>query len=336
MQRFQKPADDRRTEHLYLVNYGSNIEGCSEDRMRNILREMSIEGVTKIIIEARHTYVSFRSVAASVDAAEKINTSGKIDGRSTKAMYASLRINSHVREPMECTSETKDVVVPGMRLLDRFISEEEEGALLTRFYSMPWLHEIKARRVQHYGHAFDYGTLLVGTKKPPSFPPFLDTILKRIHSCSGARPNQLTVNEYVCGKGIRLHVDTHAAFKGPILSLSLASDVVMVFRHTADHTRRKLVRLPRRSLLIMSNQARLFWEHGIMYKKTDKFEGVDKRTKRGTRVSLTFRQTRDGEPCTCGVCTAFRSCDEHSMNEAPDMTMPVDGYSVSKFEHLIR
>ncbi len=35
-------------------------------------------------------------------------------------------------------------------------------------------------------------------------------------------PNQLTINEYIPGQGIAPHIDTHSAFEGAIVSLSLA------------------------------------------------------------------------------------------------------------------
>lgn len=54
--------------------------------------------------------------------------------------------------------------------------------------------------------------------------------------------------------GIPPHVDTHSAFEDPILSLSLGSSVVMEFRH--QDGRAIPVFLPRRSLLIMSEEAR--------------------------------------------------------------------------------
>ena len=41
----------------------------------------------------------------------------------------------------------------------------------------------------------------------------------------------MTVNEYLPGQGIASHVDSHDAFSTAIFSLSLASGVVMDFRH---------------------------------------------------------------------------------------------------------
>jgi hypothetical protein len=54
--------------------------------------------------------------------------------------------------------------------------------------------------------------------------------------------------------GIPPHVDTHSAFEDPVLSLSLGSSIVMEFRH--QDGRAIPVLLPRRSLLIMSEEAR--------------------------------------------------------------------------------
>jgi alkylated DNA repair protein alkB family protein 8 len=42
--------------------------------------------------------------------------------------------------------------------------------------------------------------------------------------------DQLTVNEYTPGVGLSAHIDTHSAFSGAILSLSLAGGCVMEFR----------------------------------------------------------------------------------------------------------
>jgi len=66
----------------------------------------------------------------------------------------------------------------------------------------------------------------------------------------------MTVNEYTAGVGLAPHVDTHSAFAGPILSLSLAGHTVMEFRHGTD---KRALYLPRRSLLVMSRDARYRW-----------------------------------------------------------------------------
>lgn len=58
----------------------------------------------------------------------------------------------------------------------------------------------------------------------------------------------------------------------------------------------KNVVLPRRSLIIMTGEARYCWQHAITHRRTDKING--RMVKRQRRVSLTFRRVRR-DPCCC-------------------------------------
>ena len=112
---------------------------------------------------------------------------------------------------------------------------------------------------------------------------------------SFAELNQMTVNEYNEGSGIGSHVDTVTAFGDGLISISLNAGVVMEFRQTEEDEKanetlallRKLVYLPRRSMLLMSGPARYTWEHMIVSRMTDTHEGQV--IPRGRRVSLTLR-----------------------------------------------
>ncbi len=113
------------------------------------------------------------------------------------------------------------------------------------------------------------------------------------------------VNEYPRGVGLSPHIDTHSAFEGSIISLSLAGPCIMEFRkykkktvtpvddisqlpdlqemsHQEDgvddqevanlrqlnmEMERKALFLPQRSLLIMSEEARYAWHHYIPHHK---------------------------------------------------------------------
>lgn len=98
-------------------------------------------------------------------------------------------------------------------------------------------------------------------------------------------------------KGIPPHVDTHSAFADAIISLSLASDVVMEFRkpsidNSKEYVAHVPVTLPRRSLLIMAGESRYGWKHGITPRKIDVIRNADGHltTKfRAQRISYTFR-----------------------------------------------
>jgi alkylated DNA repair protein alkB family protein 8 len=118
------------------------------------------------------------------------------------------------------------------------------------------------------------------------------------------------VNDYPDCMGIASHVDTHSAFAPVLCSLSLASSAVIEFRRG---THRRSLLLPRRSLLLFSDEARYGWSHGIPTRATDVVlchhqPGGDgghalptqlvHRSRR--RMSLTFRRTLPpGHVCTC-------------------------------------
>lgn len=103
---------------------------------------------------------------------------------------------------------------------------------------------------------------------------------------------------------IYVDIDTHSAFSGPIISLSLLSHTVMEFRHPEGQ--KVDVFVPRRSLLVMSDKARLLWSHGITPRKTDQLP-TGRLNVRGRRVSLTFRRVRVlDSPCDCAY---WAQCD---------------------------
>jgi alkylated DNA repair dioxygenase AlkB len=61
---------------------------------------------------------------------------------------------------------------------------------------------------------------------------------------------------------------------------------MMDFRHTGDGRQASLLLEPR-SLLILSDEARYQWQHGIARRKNDRWRDV--RVPRGRRLSVTFR-----------------------------------------------
>lgn len=97
--------------------------------------------------------------------------------------------------------------------------------------------------MQHYGYEFQYKTRNVDRmQRLGDLPGFATPVMKKIsmlpqlvESKEISLPlDQLTVNEYPAGVGLSPHIDTHSAFEGAIISLSLAGPCVMEFqRHEA-------------------------------------------------------------------------------------------------------
>ena len=98
--------------------------------------------------------------------------------------------------------------------------------------------------------------------------------------------DQMLVNEYLPGQGIAMHVD-YEPFGRTVASVSLLSRCVMDFRHVETDQRESMWLAPR-SLLILSDEARYQWRHGISRRKTDLCNGV--RIPRERRLSITFRR----------------------------------------------
>jgi len=212
---------------------------------------------------------------------------------------------------------TDDVVVPGMLLFPNFVTEEEEANLMEELGQGPW-ERLIARRVRHFGFRFNYKTRRCDQpgEAPPGdaaadvvspLTPGVRVLCDRIagemvgagvdSDADRARPDQLTVNQYEPGQGIAPHVDTHSAFGPAIQSLTLGAGIVMSFRHPSNGLV-KHVWLPRRSMLVMSGEARFLWTHGICCRKTDVVNG--KLVRRGTRLSATFRTVMPPtQTCTC-------------------------------------
>eukprot|EP01122_Echinamoeba_exundans_P007294 TRINITY_DN2205_c0_g1_i2.p1 TRINITY_DN2205_c0_g1~~TRINITY_DN2205_c0_g1_i2.p1 ORF type:complete len:631 (+),score=93.73 TRINITY_DN2205_c0_g1_i2:103-1893(+) len=193
----------------------------------------------------------------------------------------------------------------GLFIVPNFISVDEEKQILQEVDNIDqqeWTN-LNRRSVAHFGYEFSYKTRNVvrdrGAVVSAEFPDWVARVSKRVEENGnvGPRIDQLTINNYRPGDGIPHHIDTHSAFEGPIVSLSLLSNTIMEFRHPEGE--RVDVFVPRRSLLIMSSDARLLWSHGITPRKTDQLPtgGLNVR---GRRVSLTFRKVRPADsPCDC-------------------------------------
>ena len=209
------------------------------------------------------------------------------------------------------------VCVPGLKLIQNFVSATEETALLRELEQYP-KHHLSHRSVQQFGTAFCYATRGISDEeKPPPFPPVVQGVADRMQPCFGeSEITQMTVNHYSStSSGIGAHVDTHSAFGPVIASLTLVAGASMIFRcmnHVDDQNncvgRVKMVFLPRRSLLVMDGDARLCWSHAIPFKPFDVLSTIREESgsealpyridREKCRVSLTFRTVRDNA-CAC-------------------------------------
>ncbi|MFL5766102.1 MAG: alpha-ketoglutarate-dependent dioxygenase AlkB [Bacteroidia bacterium] len=180
--------------------------------------------------------------------------------------------------------------VNGLRLIEDFITPEDEKFLLLTIDKQPWLDDL-SRKVQHYGYKYDYrARAILENNKVGEIPHWMDCIIDRLISQQvvNFRPDQAIINNYEVGQGIANHIDCEPCFDATIMSLSLGSSVVMEFKDKENPKIIVPILLKPRSLVILKDQARYEFTHGIAQRKSDVFNNTKHERKR--RVSMTFRK----------------------------------------------
>lgn len=180
--------------------------------------------------------------------------------------------------------------VPGLLVLREWLDTTAQRALTTEIDAAAWSSELK-RRVQHYGHRYDYGRRSVAAagrrEQAPPLPPWARTLAARLHrdGLMTQPADQVIVNEYLPGQGISAHVDCVPCFGPHVAAISVGSAYTMDF--TSPDDVRVPVRLEPGSLCVMTGAARYEWRHAIAARKSD--PTPTGRVLRGRRVSVTFR-----------------------------------------------
>jgi hypothetical protein len=180
--------------------------------------------------------------------------------------------------------------IPGLRYIADYITAGQEASLADEIDRLPWDTTWNRRR-QPYGGA--YG----GTRQTaPPIPEWGRRLADRMfrEGLTDRLFDQILVNEYLPGQGIAMHRD-YEPYDRTVASLSLLSDCVMDFLRVQDRHRESLL-LERRSLIVLTDDARYDWEHGIARRKSDVWEGA--RRLRARRLSITFRSLRHAESQT--------------------------------------
>jgi alkylated DNA repair dioxygenase AlkB len=170
-----------------------------------------------------------------------------------------------------------DHLVPGLTMSCDVLTTEDETALLQHIDACEWNTQI-SRRTQHYGYIYDYSARKASAKPTTPIPAWCDALIAEMQMLGLMRftPDQMIINEYKPGQGIAAHIDKPDDFGDQIISVSLCSEVPMVF---TKGDARVSVPLPRRSAVSLQKDARYTWKHSI-----------EKQSVKERRVSLTFRK----------------------------------------------
>ena len=180
--------------------------------------------------------------------------------------------------------------VCGLEMYPNFIDNNTEKFLIKQIDNSHWLNDL-SRRVQHYGFKYDYRARRIDNSfYLGKLPEWLTEIAKKIYDKGFIDfiPDQAIINEYESGQGIAPHIDCEPCFGDTIISLSLGSSCIMNFEKEPHSKNKTEIFVEPRTLLIMKDESRYKWYHGIASRKSDKFNGET--IKRGRRISITFRK----------------------------------------------
>ena len=180
--------------------------------------------------------------------------------------------------------------IKGFSYKEDYIDEWEQTQLLHHIDEQQWLSDLK-RRVQHYGFKYDYKARQVNLDmRIDHLPKWLQTLGRKLkEDCYMPKePDQVIVNEYKPGQGIASHIDCAPCFEDTIVSLSLISACVMDFTNKLDESKKIPVWLAPRSIIVLKDEARYEWFHGIAPRRSDIWDG--QKYERQRRISLTFRK----------------------------------------------
>mmetsp|Transcript_51873 Transcript_51873/g.134031 ORF Transcript_51873/g.134031 Transcript_51873/m.134031 type:complete len:380 (+) Transcript_51873:50-1189(+) len=316
---FRQPRGKGPTRHLYIANCGLGKGDTPEGVLAAL--HAAAPGAEVVGLHVGEQGVSYASFANPEGA--DLSRQGVAGATRWVVRFAETVDALPGATAPDSVESTTHIDVPGLMVIPDFVTKEEAETLLAEVDMRSWDSSIK-RRVQHYGHAFDYARLALAESgaAPVELPEFCHDVAARVSELTPMPINQLTVNEYQPGVGIASHCDAHSAFEDGICGLTLGSGIVMEFRKprpdsggkvsVGRHDRlappppekedgeavvQKNVWLPARSLFILTGEARYAWQHGIAWRKTDCLTAGEVRH-RSRRVSLTLRAARFA-PCEC-------------------------------------
>eukprot|EP00051_Salpingoeca_urceolata_P015415 m.199691 g.199691 ORF g.199691 m.199691 type:complete len:255 (-) comp18395_c0_seq2:267-1031(-) len=177
--------------------------------------------------------------------------------------------------------------VPGLQRCPLFLSPLQQSALLQQLDATYFEHAgPEKNQVMAMGKLPDWAedlSRVMQARLPEMFPA----------SIASRSPlfNQMIVNRYAVGQGIKAHVDIKHRFEDGIVVLSLGSTCVMEFRHEDEEGALPVdVLLRPGDLLCLHGDARWHWTHAIPERTTDLWLGQP--LPRSVRTSVTLRKLK--------------------------------------------
>ena len=198
---------------------------------------------------------------------------------------------------IEMSKTSSPSFIYGHKVIENFISEEEEEELLRAIYDaseQTWNDRNASGNGHHNGKAWgvnaDRAKRKVFKAKREMPEAFQRIVLEKLRANDygykglkefGFACNECNAIEYIQDQGheLRPHVDDRILSSDIIINLSMVGSCIMRYRMNKNQGIEIAKDLPRFSLQIQGGKCRFEWEHGI--RNEDLIDGK--------RVSLTFR-----------------------------------------------
>lgn len=208
-----------------------------------------------------------------------------------------------------------ETALPGLLLYPDFLSEAREQQLLNEIDAQIWIVDY-ARRLQYYGYRNELDEPYDLIKFPVPMPPLIYQLSQEIvgQKILLLQPDQVIINEYVPGEGIKPHKD-RAYYENQICGVNLGSSCIMRFVK-GKNLEVIDVEVPRRSMYIMQDDARKKWKHGIPPRKKDVVDGNVLHRER--RVSITYRKVKPGKVHAINPVGKVANLLQEKFNISPD------------------
>ncbi|RHZ62732.1 hypothetical protein Glove_335g4 [Diversispora epigaea] len=294
------------TQYLCLINVNfGGVGNVTTEQLIKIFNSFKGYIGVRLTHGKPYSFVMFDSVSTALCAQKILHEKPNeiLNGRVLFIEFVNLKYQNFMNQIEEGSSTPTSTNgkrnIPGLFLIENFITDELSESILNNIYSNTGWILLQHRKVLHYGHKFDYDTNQVG-EPSHEFPSFMNSIfdkLKKINYPLLPEMEQLSILHYPTGTGIPPHIDCHSSFGEFIMSISLGSPVIMELKNVKTGEVMN-IDLPDRSLLILSNEARYVWSHSIRARKSDQLDNGQVR-ERGPRISLTLRTLNPDKICKC-------------------------------------
>jgi alkylated DNA repair dioxygenase AlkB len=182
-----------------------------------------------------------------------------------------------------------ETALSGLFLYPNFIDEAREKQLLKEIDNQTWIVDY-LRRLQYYGYRNELDKPYDLIPFPIPMPPLIYQLSQEIveQKILLRQPDQVIINEYVPGEGIKPHKD-RTYYENQICGVNLGSGCIMRFIKGLNEEVMD-IEIPRGSLYVMQDDARKKWKHGIPPRKKDNINGTVHHRER--RVSITYRKVK--------------------------------------------